>query len=183
MQNVTFAVVATDEGSPEPFATTMDVTFTIINPSNNFNPELDQSSYLATLSENASTNSLVLVFTVSDSDVGEASEIGQAILLGADAEFFTVVLTGPNSGEIRSKYVCTFVVVVVVVAAVTVAVATVAASVVVAATVAVSVVVAAIVAVSVVVAATVAVSVVVAAIVAVSVVVAAIVAVSVEQQQ
>lgn len=98
-----FTVVATDNGLPLPFNSTATVNITVSPADNFFSPELDQPSYSATLAEDNGIGTLVLQFTVSDSDRGRASEIGQIIFLGTDSQFFTAVRMGPNSGEIRSK--------------------------------------------------------------------------------
>ena len=93
-----------DNGQPEPFTSTAEVIITVFSPDNFFNPQLDQVAYSAIIDENESTGSLVLRFNVSDSDLfGTASEIGVATILGLDAQFFNVTVTGPNTGEIRSK--------------------------------------------------------------------------------
>jgi len=104
VQNITFTVAAEDNGHPETFVATAEVTITVVSPDNFFNPELDQMNYVATLDENEPSNTTVLRFTVTDDDtVGPASEIGVATITGIGSELFTVVKTGPNSGEIRSK--------------------------------------------------------------------------------
>ena len=103
MNNFTITVVATDSGRPEPFNSTAVVTIISNPPDNFFSPELDQDSYTASLRENSAAGTVVLDFTVTDGDEGPASEIGTATIFGADAAFFTVMVTGPNSGQIRSK--------------------------------------------------------------------------------
>lgn len=95
--------MATDNGQPRPFFNTATVNISISPPDNFFTPELDETSYTSTLPEDSITGTLVLQFTVSDPDVGPASEIGRVIILGVDAQFFTARSTGPQSGEITTK--------------------------------------------------------------------------------
>lgn len=94
--------MATDNGQPRPFFNTATVNISISPPDNFFTPELDQTSYTSTLAEDSTSGTFVLQFTVSDPDIGTASEIGRVTLLGVDAQFFTARRTGPNSGEIRT---------------------------------------------------------------------------------
>ena len=99
-------VVATDNGMPEPFNTTVDVVVTVVMPDNHFNPVLNQTSYTATVDENRPPGDVIISFTVEDNDEpGPAAEIGQLVFLGGDAQFFVAEITGPNSGQIRTKYV------------------------------------------------------------------------------
>lgn len=105
MQVINLRAVATDNGVPESFSTTVDVRLTVRQPENFFSPELDQASYTVAINEDLVNNSIVLDFTVTDFDVGPSSEIGQATILGSDSEFFTVTVTGTNSGQIRTRYV------------------------------------------------------------------------------
>lgn len=111
MQNetYTFTVIAFDNGKPENFNSTATVILSIFSPDNHFNPVLNQSNYVVFVDENdedgAPMEQVLLHFTVADEDeVGSpASEIGEAELIGVDAVYFTVELTGPNSGIIKTK--------------------------------------------------------------------------------
>ena len=95
--------MVTDNGVPSPRNGTAIVNITV-SPQDNFvTPVLDQSTYAATVREGSGIGTPVLQFTVTDSDNGPASEIGEIIILGVDAQFFTAERTGPQSGEIRSK--------------------------------------------------------------------------------
>ncbi len=99
-----FTVVATDNGQPEPFNATAQVTIMVFSPENFFDPVLDQTAYNVTLDENRAAGSVVLAFTVTDADrSGPAAEVGTATILGSDAQFFSVNVTSPNSGIITSK--------------------------------------------------------------------------------
>lgn len=103
-QNISFTIVATDNGEPDPFSSMVAGTVMVVSPDNFFNPVLNQPVYNVTLMENAPINSSVLNFTMTDMDApGLAAEIGMATIFGPDANFFTVTVTGPNSGEITTK--------------------------------------------------------------------------------
>jgi hypothetical protein len=100
---VVFTVTAIDNGIPFPLNGTAIVNITVTPQDNFVTPILDQTDYIATLDENSPVGSPVLQFTITDTDIGSASEIGQIIILGDDSQFFTTEQTGPKSGVIRSK--------------------------------------------------------------------------------
>ena len=105
LQNITLIVTAQDNGNPEPFFSSVTVIIMVFSPDNFFSPELDQTTYRVTIDENERAGSSILRFTMSDRDQpGPSSEIGEASIFGDDARFFTVRITGPNTGEILSKY-------------------------------------------------------------------------------
>ena len=104
MQNFTFTVTAMDNGKPEPFTGSAEVTIMVFSRENDFNPVLDQERYVATVNENEPNGTSVLTFNVFDSDpIGPSSEIGEITLFGTDAQFFAVRKTDSNSGEIVTK--------------------------------------------------------------------------------
>ena len=99
-------MVATDNGSPEPFSTSAEVVVMLFPSNNNFNPVLNQRSYDVSLDENSPSGSVVLTFNITDADrSGPAAELGRAIILNDDAQFFNVTITSTTTGEITSKYV------------------------------------------------------------------------------
>ena len=99
-------VVATDNGMPEPFNATVNVIVTVVSPDNFFNPVLNQTVYTATVDENRAPGEVIISFTVDDDDEpGPAAEIGQLLFFGSDTQFFVAEITGPNTGQIRTKYV------------------------------------------------------------------------------
>ena len=81
---------------------TAEVTIMLFSPDNFFNPELNERAYIATLDENSAAGSTVLIFSVTDADLGPASELGSATILGSDAEFFRVNVTSSDTGIITS---------------------------------------------------------------------------------
>ena len=104
LQSYIITVVATDNGRPEPFNASVEVTITVESPDNFYTPILNQTSYTATVSENRPPGDVVVSFTVDDSDEeGPASQIGQLFLIGSDAQFFVAEITGPHTGQIRTK--------------------------------------------------------------------------------
>ena len=100
--------MATDNGMPDPYSSMATGTVMVVSPDNFFNPVLNEGVYNVTLMENAPIGSSVLNFTMTDMDTpGPSSEIGMATIFGNDEAFFTVIVTGPNSGEITTKLVTT----------------------------------------------------------------------------
>ena len=75
----------------------------LFSPDNDFSPVLDQTAYVGALDENSDVGSTVLTFSVTDGDrSGPAAEIGEATIVGDDAEFFRVNITSPTTGIITS---------------------------------------------------------------------------------
>lgn len=107
-QNITYTlvVVATDSGKPMPFSTSTNVTILVIQPNNFFNPELNQRAYTRSIEKGNAVGTVVLAFSVSDTDVlGPASQVTSVILFGADAKYFTANLTSTNAGVVIATYV------------------------------------------------------------------------------
>ncbi len=104
-----FTVIASDNGKPESFNSTAEVTLVVFSPDNHFNPVLNQTIYEATVDENdgdpGPQEQVVVYFSVSDEDlVGPASQIGEIELIGVDAVYFTVEQIGTtNSGVVKTK--------------------------------------------------------------------------------
>lgn len=89
---------------PEPLNDTATVTVTVVSPDNFYNPRLDQDSYTATVNENSLPGDVVISFTVDDDDEpGPAAEIGELLFIGSDTQFFIAEITGPHTGQIRTK--------------------------------------------------------------------------------
>ena len=107
LQNMTYTltVIATDNGQPDHFNTTAQVTVVVFSPDNHFNPELDQSSYDATVVEGNATEQVVVMFTVTDLDrIGPASELSAVELLGDGRELFNAeIIPGTNTGRVTTR--------------------------------------------------------------------------------
>ena len=97
-------MVATDNGSPQNFNSTVEVIITVLSPDNQFSPVLNAPSYTGEVDENRAPGDVIVSFTVTDGDqFGPASQIGRLDLLGGDADLFVAEITGSNSGVIRTK--------------------------------------------------------------------------------
>ena len=80
------------------------MTITVVSPDNFYNPILNQTSYTATVDENSTPGDVIISFRVFDSDeAGPAAQIGQLHFIGSDTQFFVAEITGPNTGQIRTK--------------------------------------------------------------------------------
>ena len=89
-----------------PSSTPVNVTITVIKPNNFFNPILNQTVYRASIEEGNQIGAVLFGFSVTDADApGPASQVKSATLFGGDAQYFSVNLTGSNSGVVIAKYV------------------------------------------------------------------------------
>ncbi len=104
-----FTVVAMDNGYPESNNATVMVTIEVFTPDNHFNPVLNQTTYEASVDENDQDSTpgeqVVLYFSATDEDRtgSPANRLREAELIGVDAIYFTVELTGSNSGVVKTK--------------------------------------------------------------------------------
>ena len=114
MANVTtytFNITATDNGRPNNRTQYIEARVVVYSPENEFPPEFDQRTYMASVDEGLPIGTSVLEFTITDDDgrVTPAGQISNITLNGVEADFFSIssIRETPNGyvATLLTKYV------------------------------------------------------------------------------